>query len=114
MWAIYQRYREFRLALEAGDYRRAARLVIEILDLLIPEDPSAVREPVGTVAEQGAFTEETFKEDVKAVKAALPKKATPKAVGAVGSGGAIVIALLTTFGPLLVELIRKRLKEQGG
>jgi hypothetical protein len=116
MWQVLRAYREFRLALEAGDYRKAARLVIEVLNLLVPEDGTegAIREPVGAPGEAEAFTEEAFKEDVKAVKAALPAKATPKMKGAVGSGGAIIIALLTTFGPLIAELIRKRFKEQQG
>jgi alkanesulfonate monooxygenase SsuD/methylene tetrahydromethanopterin reductase-like flavin-dependent oxidoreductase (luciferase family) len=115
--SIFQKYREFRQALEAGDYRRAARLVVEVLDLLVPEDGTedAIREPVG--AAEG-FDEEGFKEDVKKVKAALPKKATPKLMGAAadpkGAGGAIAIALLITFGPLIAELIRKRLKDRQG
>ena len=118
MFQVLKAYREFRLALEAGDYRKAARLVIEVLNFLIPEDGTegAIREPVGSAEDEAAFTEEAFKADAKAVKDALPKKATPKMVGAAadpkGAGGAIVIALLTTFGPLIAELIRKRFKER--
>ena len=112
MWQIYQAYRQFRLALEAGDWRKAARLVVEILNLLVPEEGTegAIREPVG--ADPGGFTDEAFKLDAKAVKAAIanpPKGSKPK-----GAGGAIIVALITTLGPLLLKWIENRRKEQAG
>ena len=111
MWQVFQKFREFRMALDAGDWGRASRLAVEVLNLLIPEDGTdgAIREPVGDAA---AFTVEGFEADAKAVKSAVAKK--PRGAKAQEAGGPLIVTIVATFGPLLVEWIRKRIKERQG
>ena len=112
IWQAIQKFNELRKALEEGNWRKAARLFVEILDLLVPEEGTegAIREPVGDHDTSEEYDEECFKEDVKAVNKAV--KSPPRGAAAKGAGGAIVIALVTQLLPVVIDLIRKRLKER--
>lgn len=112
IWQAIQKFNEVRKALEAGEWRKAARLIVEILDLLVPEDGTegAIREPVGDHDTSEKYDEECFKEDVKAVTKAV--KSPPRGAKAKGAGGMIIVALVTQLLPILIEFIRKRLKER--
>ena len=111
IWQAIQKFNEMRKALEEGNWRKAAPLMVEILDLLVPEEGTegAIREPVGDHNTPEKYDEECFKEDVKAVNRAV--KAAPRGSKAKGAGGVIVVALVTQLLPVIIDLIRKRLKE---
>lgn len=110
IWVAIQKFNEVRKALEEGNYRKVIRLLIEIIDILVPEDESAIREPVGSEEDKTKWDEECFKEDVKAVNKAA--KSPPRGAKAKGAGGVIIVALVTQLLPVIIDLIRKRLKEK--